>query len=292
MDNPGRRPPPEEWKRQRTPIRSWSRGDRPRERLRTLGPSVLSVRELLAILIGSGGRSGSALDVADHVLHQLGYPLPGELGPVGDLVGVPAPKATISEPQDPLRRLATLPPGILEAQPGIGSATAARIVASMELGRRAAVESGGEDEPIRGPRDVFARVGPLLRDLRQEEFHALLLNTQHRIIRNVLVTRGILDAALIHPREVFRAAIVESAAGVILVHNHPSGDPSPSREDREVTQQLVAAGSAVGIPVLDHVIIGEGSFVSLAEKLGLGNEKSGLGNDRSGLGKGRRGKGG
>ena len=176
---------------------------------------------------------------------------------------------TIREPSDPLRRLATLPPGILEAQPGIGSATAARIVAAIELGRRAAVESGGKDEPIRGPGDVFARVGPLLRDLRQEEFHALLLNTQHRVIRNVLVTRGILDASLIHPREVFRAAIVESAAGVILVHNHPSGDPSPSREDRVVTQQLVAAGSAVGIPVLDHVIIGEGSFVSLAERGGL-----------------------
>jgi len=161
----------------------------------------------------------------------------------------------------------------------------------MELGRRAAVESGGTDEPIRGPGDVFARVGPLLRDLRQEEFHALLLNTQHRVIRNVLVTRGILDAALIHPREVFRAAIVESAAGVILVHNHPSGDPSPSREDREVTHQLVAAGSAVGIPVLDHVIIGEGSFVSLAERGGLGNERGGLGNERSGLGneKGRLG---
>jgi len=265
LNSPGRRNPTGEGKKTRTPIRSWSRGDRPRERLRTLGPSVLSVRELLAILIGSGGRSGSALDVADQVLHQLGYPSPGDVGTVGSSGREPP----IREPPDPLRRLATLPPGILEAQSGIGSATAARIVAAMELGRRAAVESGGKDEPIRGPGDVFARVGPLLRDLRQEEFHALLLNTQHRVIRNVLVTRGILDAALIHPREVFRAAIVESAAGVILVHNHPSGDPSPSREDRVVTQQLVAAGSAVGIPVLDHVIIGEGSFVSLAERGGL-----------------------
>jgi DNA repair protein RadC len=129
-----------------------------------------------------------------------------------------------------------------------------------------AVEPGGEDEPIRGPEDVFARMGPLLRHLRQEEFHALLLNTQHRVIRNVLVTRGILDAALIHPREVFRPAVVESASGVILVHNHPSGDPSPSREDKAVTRQMVAAGSAVGIPVLDHVIIGEGRFVSLSQK--------------------------
>jgi len=120
-------------------------------------------------------------------------------------------------------------------------------------------------------------MGPLLRDLRQEEFHALLLNTQHRIIRSVLVTRGILDASLIHPREVFRSAIVESAAGVILVHNHPSGDPSPSKEDRVVTRELVAAGSAVGIPVLDHVIVGENSFVSLAERGGIGNARGPLG---------------
>jgi DNA repair protein RadC len=129
-----------------------------------------------------------------------------------------------------------------------------------------------KERAIRGPSDVFSRVGPLLRDLRQEEFHALLLNAQHRVIRDVLVTRGILDAALIHPREVFRAAIVESAAGVILVHNHPSGDPTPSPEDRAVTRQLVSAGDAIGIPVLDHIIVGEGGFVSMAERNGLGRE--------------------
>jgi DNA repair protein RadC len=103
----------------------------------------------------------------------------------------------------------------------------------------------------------------MLRDLRQEEFHALLLNTQHRVIRDVLVTRGILDASLIHPREVFRSAIVESAAGIILVHNHPSGDPTPSREDQAVTRQLGEAGKAIGIPVLDHVVVGGNRFVSL-----------------------------
>jgi DNA repair protein RadC len=143
----------------------------------------------------------------------------------------------------------------------------------MELGRRAATESRRGDEPIRGPGDVYARVGPLLRDLSQEEFHALLLNTQHRVIRTVLVTRGILDAALIHPREVFRPAVVEGAAGIILVHNHPSGDPSPSREDRLVTEQMVSAGQAVGIPVLDHVIVGEETYISLAETTGMQAEK-------------------
>jgi DNA repair protein RadC len=247
------------------PIHSWCPQDRPRERLWTLGPAALSVRELLAILIGSGGVNGSALDVAGRLLDRISPTRLRASDPE-----TPSPRSSLSSKAGPtLRRLATLPPGVLEAEPGIGAATAARIVAALELGRRAAAEPEGREEPVRGPADVFARVGPLLRDLRQEEFHALLLNTQHRIIRDVLVTRGILDASLIHPREVFRAAIVESAAGVILVHNHPSGDPTPSQEDRAVTRQLVSAGSAVGIPVLDHVIVGEGRYVSLAELGGL-----------------------
>lgn len=221
------------------PIHEWSPQDRPRERLRALGPAGLSTRELLAILIGSGGSGESALDVADRVLAS----------------------------QPSLRRLASLPGGALESQPGVGKATVARIQAALELGRRAASEPSDPNGRIRGPGDVYARMGPLLRDLQQEEFHALLLNTQHRVIRDVLVTRGILDASLIHPREVFRAAIVESAAGIILVHNHPSGDPTPSREDRAVTRELGAAGRAIGIPVLDHVVVGEDRYVSLGEEL-------------------------
>ncbi len=227
----------------RRPIHAWAPDDRPRERLRSLGPAALSPRELLAILIGSGGATGSALDVAEKVLARAG---------------------------GSLRRLAALPPGVLVKESGVGAATAARIVGALELGRRAAAEPGELNGRIRGPRDVFQRMGPILRDLRQEEFHALLLNTQHRIIRDVLVTRGILDASLIHPREVFRTAIVESAAGVILVHNHPSGDPTASREDRAVTLQLSSAGRAIGIPVLDHVIVGEGRYVSLGEEGGMG----------------------
>lgn len=239
----------------RLPIRRWVKGERPRERLKALGPGALSTRELLAILVGSGGRSGSAMDVADGLLQDLQRRWPEE-GRGGS---------------GALRRLAGLPLGVLEGRPGIGAATAARIAAAVELGRRIAVEPGMDDPAIRGPADVFARLGPHLRDLAQEEFHALLLNTQHRIVRGVLITRGILDASLIHPREVFRMAIVESAAGMILVHNHPSGDPTPSREDRMVTDQLVKAGEAVGIPVLDHVIIGDSSFVSLAERGWVGN---------------------
>ena len=147
----------------------------------------------------------------------------------------------------------------------MGAAHAAKVLAAVELGRRAAREEASVDDPIRGPSDVFRLMGARLRDLPQEEFHVLLLNTRHCVIREVAATRGILDASLIHPREVFRLAVVEGASGVILVHNHPSGDPTPSAEDRAVTRQLQEAGRALGIPVLDHVIVGDGRFISMAE---------------------------
>ncbi|HSW29263.1 MAG TPA: DNA repair protein RadC [Longimicrobiales bacterium] len=223
------------------PIHAWSPEDRPRERLRTVGARHLSVRELLAILVGSGGAGGSAFHVADRLLGWAG---------------------------GSVRRLGTADPGSLEGVAGVGAATAARVLAALELGRRGAAWAEGDDEPIRGPADVFRRMGSRLRDLPQEEFHALLLNTRHRVIREVAVTRGILDASLIHPREVFRAAVVEGAAGVILVHNHPSGDPTPSPEDRAVTRQLAEAGRALGIPVLDHVVIGDGGWRSVGAEGG------------------------
>jgi DNA repair protein RadC len=213
--------------------------ERPRERLRQVGPGNLSREELLALVIGSGSGHASAARVARDVAAR-----------------VPS-----------LAALASSDVARLEGLPGVGRATASRLVAAFELGRRAAAEAEPWDSPIRGPADVFHRMGPRLRDVRQEEFHALLLNTRHRVVREVLVTRGILDASLIHPREVFRVAVGEAAAGVILVHNHPSGDPTPSAEDRAVTRQLADAGRALGIPVLDHVVIGHGRYVSLAGEL-------------------------
>ena len=138
----------------------------------------------------------------------------------------------------------------------MGAATATRVLAALELGRRAAVEESLRRDRIQGPGDVFLRLGPRLRDLPQEEFHALLLDTRHRVIREVLITRGTLDASLITPREVFRLAVVEGAAAVIVAHNHPSGDPSPSPDNRTVTSQIAEAGRALGITVLDHVILG------------------------------------
>ena len=213
----------------------------PRERLRRVGVRNLSLTELLVLLVGSGGAAGSARLVAIRLSEFFG---------------------------GSLSRLAALDVASLERVPGVGTATAARIAAALELGRRAAIDDGGPIDHVRGPADVFALMGPRLRDVAQEEFHALLLNARHRVVREVLVTRGTVDASLIHPREVFRPAVSEGASGVILVHNHPSGDPTPSAEDRAVTRQLAEAGRALGIPVLDHVVVGRSRYVSLACELG------------------------
>lgn len=165
-----------------------------------------------------------------------------------------------------LSRLARTDVAELERVPGVGPATAARLVAAIELGRRCSVSVPDPGAPLRGPADVFDRMRSL-QDATQEEFHTVLLNTRHHVIREVLVTRGILDASLIHPREVFRTAVVEGAAALVLVHNHPSGDPTPSQEDRAVTRQLAEAGRALGIPVVDHVVIGRARYVSLASEI-------------------------
>lgn len=211
--------------------------------MNALGPEVLTGRELMALLVGSGGRGASALGIADEVLASVA---------------------------GSLRRLGSVSPPAIASIPGVGLATAARIAAALELGRRASAEIRHPGECVRGPRDVFDRMEPRLRDLPQEEFHALLLSARHRVIGEVFITRGILDASLIHPREVFRPAITQSAAAIILVHNHPSGDPTPSAEDRAVTKQLGAVGRTVGIPIVDHVVIGDGRFASLADEGILG----------------------
>lgn len=216
---------------QMSPVR-----ERPRERLHRLGVRALSLHELLMVLVGSGGSAGAAEDIAASILKQG---------------------------RGELRNLARMTPQALERLPGVGPAVACRVAASLELGRRAASEPAERAIRVRGPEDVYRCLGPTLRDLPHEEFHALLLNTQHRVMSEVLVTRGILDASLVHPREVFRPAVIEGASAIILVHNHPSGDPTPSTEDHSVTRRLMRAGRAIGIPVLDHVIIGDGRWCAI-----------------------------
>ena len=211
--------------------------DRPRERLWRLGAPSLTHAELLAILIGTGDREHDALAVASLLLR-------------------PADGA--------LRRLAARPPGELMLTTGVGRAKAGRLLAAFELADRLAREERPAVPRIGEPADVVRLVGGRLRDLQVEEFHLLALDTRSRVLRDVLVTRGLLDSSLVHPREVFRAAISEAAAGIILVHNHPSGDPTPSAEDRAVTRQLVAAGQLLDLPVYDHVIVAGDRFVSFA----------------------------
>jgi DNA repair protein RadC len=219
-------------------IREWPVRERPRERLRSVGSDALSARELLAILVGSGSEGRTAVDVA------------------GDL---------LAAADGSLRRLASLPPARLQAIPGVGLAVSARVAAALELGRRLAREGPEERTRVGGPRDVYERCAPTMRDLEHEEFRVLLLNSQHAVTREITVTRGVLDGSVVHPREVFKQAIIGSAAALILVHNHPSGDPTPSPEDRNVTRQLAQAGDLIGIPVLDHVVIGDGRYVSFVE---------------------------
>lgn len=219
-------------------IREWPAGERPRERLRDVGAGALSVRELIAILIGSGPSGRTAVDVAESVFRAA---------------------------DGSLRRLAVLPAAELERVPGVGTAVSARLCAALELGRRLAREGPVERSRIGGPRDVYERCAPTMRDLEREEFRVLLLNTQHEVLHELTVTTGVLDGSVIHPREVFKEAITRSAGAVLLVHNHPSGDPSPSAEDRSVTRQIAGAGEVLGIPVLDHVVIGDGRYVSFVE---------------------------
>jgi DNA repair protein RadC len=219
-------------------IRALPRSERPRERLVALGAGALSSAELLALLVGAGTTGGSALQVGQGLLANAG---------------------------GSLRRMAMQPVSALTTTAGVGIARAVTVHAALELGRRLACETREDGAPVRSPRDVARLFAPRLEDLPVEEFHVAVLDAQHRLERDVTITRGILTSSLVHPREVFREAIAERAAAVILVHNHPSGDPTPSADDRLVTEQLVAAGKLLDIPVHDHVIIGRGRYTSFAE---------------------------
>ena len=219
-------------------LRELPRAERPRERLLDLGARALTATELLAILIGSGTVRRSALTLASEVLASA---------------------------DGSLRRLSAQPVAALTAISGLGGARAMAIHAALELGRRLSIEARDEGAPLRSPRDVWTAYAPRLEDLPVEEFHVAVLDSQHRLERDITVTRGILNSSLVHPREVFREAIAERAAAIILVHNHPSGDPTPSADDRAITSQLVAAGRLLDIPVADHVVIGRGRYLSFAE---------------------------
>src|SRR5919106_2895040 len=214
-------------------IKEWPEDERPRERLTKLGAESLSEAQLLAIVLATGDASTgqSALDLARELLHAF-----------GSLQALDA--ASVSE--------------LCQAK-GIGPAKATTIKAALELGKRLFSEPSQRKGKITGPQDVVDYYRPRLQHLRKEVFKVILLDTKHHIQKDVTVSEGSLSASLVHPREAFLPAIKESAAAVIFVHNHPSGDPTPSTEDKELTRRLAEVGQLVGISVLDHIIIGSGS---------------------------------
>jgi DNA repair protein RadC len=149
---------------------------------------------------------------------------------------------------------------------GIGSAKAATLSAAFELVRRIQSQKESSKASFKRSSDVANRYLPLMRDLRKEVFKVLLLNRANRLIKEVTISEGTLEASIVHPRDVFREALLEPAAGVILIHNHPSGNPTPSEEDLRITKQLVEAGGLLGIKVYDHIILGGESYRSLADE--------------------------
>ncbi|MDX2192362.1 MAG: DNA repair protein RadC [Gemmatimonadales bacterium] len=221
------------------PVAAPSEGDRPRERLWALGPAALSTVELLAVLLGTGAAREAAPRVAERLLAA------------GD---------------GSLRRLRARPQAELLRLAGVGPAKGARLLAAFELAERMLREERPRLPRIRIPRDVVPLLAPRLRDLPVEEFHLVALDGQSQVLRIILITRGLLDGSLVHPREVFRPAIAEAAAGIIVVHNHPSGDPTPSPEDHAITRRLAEAGRLLGVPLFDHVIVGGDRYLSFAEQ--------------------------
>ncbi|OLC15647.1 MAG: hypothetical protein AUH29_07260 [Candidatus Rokubacteria bacterium 13_1_40CM_69_27] len=212
--------------------------ERPRERLYWKGPSALADAELLALQLGSGTRDKSAVDIAREMLATYGS----------------------------LADVASREAAELTRQRGVGAVKAARLVAAFELGRRLRARTPGQRTILSTPAEVFTAFGPLMEDLKREVFRVALLDAQNGLLRDCVVSEGTLSASLVDPREVFKPAILESAASVILLHNHPSGDPAPSREDVRLTRQLVECARLLGLRVHDHLIIGRGRFVSLAER--------------------------
>ncbi|MFT4570343.1 MAG: DNA repair protein RadC [Hyphomicrobiaceae bacterium] len=214
---------------------SW---ERPRERLMRHGPGALSDGELLAILIGTGPvGGGGAIAVAESLLVRHG----GLAGVFSRAVGE------------------------LLSAGGIGAARGAALVAVAEISRRLQARPLARGRALRSSGDVHSHFGPLLADEKRELFTAVLVDTKNRVLTAVRISEGSLNASLVHPREAFRPAIREAAAAVVFVHNHPSGDPTPSTEDRRITQRLRSAGELLGIAVLDHIIVARDEYFSFAD---------------------------
>lgn len=221
-------------------VRDLPADERPREKLLFYGASSLSNAELLAILLRTGTQQASVLHIAEQVLARY-----RDRGIV---------------------ELVNMAPQELAEIKGVGLAKAATVVAAIELGRRLSMKAAERVEAVHGPADAARYAIPRLRHEQREHFVAMLLDRRNHILAMHDVSIGSQSASIVHPREVFRTAIQHSAASLIVLHNHPSGDPTPSPEDIEVTQRLVDAGKIMDIPVLDHIVLGGDKFISLKEE--------------------------
>jgi DNA repair protein RadC len=222
--------------------------ERPRERLAQRGVAGLSAAELIGLVWGSGRRGISAVGLADEALARF----------------------------DGLTGLARASEMELEALPGIGSARAAQLLAAFELGRRLLADWPATRWTIRSPSDVADRLVLQMGRLEREELRVLLLNTRNTVLRVVTVYQGNVSSSLVRVGELFRDAVRLNAAGLILVHNHPSGDPTPSPDDLHLTAEALAAGRLLDIEVLDHLVVGHDAYVSLRDR-GVAFDRHGSG---------------
>ena len=211
--------------------------DRPREKLERLGPTGLGDNELLALVLGGGVRGSGALELANRVIAFA-----------GGLDGLT--RAAVSD----LRRVR-----------GVGRARAAQVIAAIEFGRRTLVRDTEERPRFTTPPSMAAYLLPLYGASPVEQFGLVMLDTKARIIRTKLVSVGSIDSTIVHPREVFREAAAGAAASIILFHNHPSGDPTPSKDDLVLTARMIHAGEIMGIDVVDHIILADQCYYSLLE---------------------------
>lgn len=220
-------------------IKQWAEGDRPRERLLSKGRTVLSDAELIAILIGSGNREETAVELSKRILRSVGNNL-NELG-----------KLSVND---------------LMKFKGIGEAKAITIVAALELGRRRKTEKGVERKKITSSGDAYNLMSHLLQDIPYEEFWVLLLNRQNKEIDKVCISKGGVSGTVADVRLIFKSAIEKLASGIILFHNHPSGNLKPSQSDIQLTKKMKEAGVTLDIPVLDHIIVGDNNYFSFADE--------------------------
>ncbi len=210
--------------------------ERPRERLIKKGPSALSDSELLAIILRTGSRKENVINLSHRLLKEYN-----------------------------IKQLSQINIAQLMSVHGIKESKAAQIAACFEIARRLESFKEAEKPRVSSPEDVYRWIYPKVREQKKEMFIELCLDTKNRIIREDIISVGSLNSNIVHPREVFKLALTESAANIIVVHNHPSGDPTPSREDIEITKKLARTGEIMGITVLDHVIIGDRRHFSMKE---------------------------